>query len=467
MPRFIVILFTLAWGLGIILGELLSWSLLAGGSVVLLTVGSWTRRGRLVAMMTVALVAGCWRVQTAIAGQAQATDRLIRVESAVTGLVQRATLLDGELTLDLTALHIGERHYVGTGRVTMGDSLTVQAGDRLEVLCRWLAPRDRNLRRWQAQNLVADCRWPEQTRVVGREESWRATLARWRAGLVEKIMSDYHSPQSDLLAGILLGVQETMTEGLRQEFRATGTSHIVALSGFNVTIIITVMAGALSALIGRRLAVAPMMVFVIAFVIMTGASASVTRAAVMAIIALLAVQLGRPVAISRVLAYALVAMTAINPLLLGYDLGFQLSFLATIGLVYCSALLETRLRFIPATFALRSNFATTLGAMVATEPLLLWTFGRLSIVAPLVNLAVLPFIPLIMATGAIGLIVPWAVPVTDALLRLVLGIIGAAAGWPLAQVTPPWWVAALGVSITLALMLHWFYEAAKKTSTDR
>lgn len=463
MPRIFVLIGAGGFGLGLILGEFVAtiWpaSILVLASLV---VWVWTHRGFKVLLFLAMVLLGMFRIQQATRSLDTAATTLVNTAQPLDGLVTRVSEQWGRQEIDIAGLRNHEITISGGGRVTSLEILQLEPGDRISVDCRWTALAPDRKRRWQSQGLLAECRNPRTIEQLGRDHGWRAWLASLRGRLVTRIQHQYHHPQSDLLAGILLGVQESMAPDLRQDFRATGTSHIVALSGFNVTIIITILSGTLVAIIGRRLAWWPTLALIIGFVIMTGASASVTRAAVMAVIVMVGQQSGRPVASSRLLSYTMVIMTAVNPLILRYDLGFQLSFLATIGLVYISPSVSARLGWVPTMADLRGNLSSTLAAMISTEPLLLWTFGRFSVVAPLVNLAVLPFIPLIMAMGVVALILPLAVPVTDALLRLVLWVITTAGSWSFAQAMTPWWVAGGIAAAAVMITIRWVYEANTK-----
>lgn len=468
MPRVFVLLGTIGFSIGVVLGEYLQtlWPLIAA-IVVSLVFWSWTRRGlRLVVLVTMVLI-GSARIHQSITSLDESTAGLVANDASLSGLVTRVSENSGRQTIEVMNLDRAGLPSTGGGRIHPTDIRQVEPGDLLIVDCRWIAPDPDKRRRGQSQGVLVECWNPAKIQNLGMGRDWRARLARARGQLVARIGRQYHHPQSDLLAGILLGFQDSMSAELRQDFRATGTSHIVALSGFNVTIIITILASTLTSMIGRRLAVWPTLALIIGFVIMTGASASVTRAAVMTAIVMAAQLAGRPAAPSRILAYTALTMVAVNPFLLRYDLGFQLSFLATFGLIYLASAISTRLVKIPEMASLRGNLASTLAAMIATEPLLLWTFGRFSIVAPVVNIAVLPFIPLIMATGAVALIFPLAVPITDALLRLVLWVITTAGSWSLAQVMTPWWVAGGLAGLAAMLILRIIYVTHDQDTPQR
>jgi competence protein ComEC len=173
---------------------------------------------------------------------------------------------------------------------------------------------------------------------------------------------------------------------------------------------------------------------------------------------------------SRLLAYTAIIMLWHNPLLLWHDLGFQLSFLATIGLVGLSEPLTKKLTVVPDVLGMRVNLATTLGAILMTEPLLLWRFGRLSLVAPFVNISVLPLIPMAMGIGSLSLLgLIWApigavfVPMTDALLRVVLGLISFGASLPQAMIYLPYIGTTLISCLCCVIIWHLLHHHETET----
>lgn len=219
--------------------------------------------------------------------------------------------------------------------------------------------------------------------------------------LTNQINKILNEPQAAFLDGLLFGSRASIPADLKNSFNRTGTTHIIAVSGFNITII----AGALLALlrglyIPRKKAFWLAVLGVVFFVLLTGASASVVRAGIMGLVVLLARQVGRLSQVGRLLILTAFLMLLVNPRLLFFDAGFQLSFAATLGLVYISPLLEEYFKKAPKFFGIRDALLITLSAIIATTPLILYLFGRLSLVAPLANLLILPVIPLTMAVGS-------------------------------------------------------------------
>lgn len=219
-------------------------------------------------------------------------------------------------------------------------------------------------------------------------------------------------PESALLNGILIGDDNDIPDALKQAFRRTGTSHIVAISGFNVSIVIALVTMLLGRLIGPRRAAAIALPAIAVYVVFVGMSASVLRAAWMSSLALIGLLFWRKGFTMNTLCAAAAIMLIIDPNLL-YDVGFQLSFMATLGLVLYAnhftrpveawvntRILSTRLRK-PVMLVLEGVMVTT-AAQVTTLPLILVTFNQLSHVALLVNALVLPLQPALMVLGALA-----------------------------------------------------------------
>lgn len=235
-------------------------------------------------------------------------------------------------------------------------------------------------------------------------------------------------PQAALLTGILLGVEAGIPADLMDDFAATGTSHIIAISGFNITIVAGVLTRVAERISGKRRAVWIALGGVAIYTVLVGASAAVVRAALMGALYLLARCLGRSTYAPISLAAAAIAMTAWNPYIL-WDVGFQLSFAATIGLVLYADPLErgcerALTRFLSVARArkivnlLRDALLVTLAAQITTTPLILLYFGRLSLITLVTNLLILPVQPHVMIIGGLAL-----------LLGLILRPLGQATAW--------------------------------------
>lgn len=227
-------------------------------------------------------------------------------------------------------------------------------------------------------------------------------------------------PHASFMAGLILGERKSMPPELLDQFAKTGTTHIVALSGYNISIVadsFLKFLGWFSLPFSWSFALAT--VGIIAFTILTGASASIVRAAIMGILVLIARKEGRLYHVRNALVFAGAMMVFQNPKILRFDTAFQLSFLATLGLIYVSPIIDEyveRLKRRAQDFFgvprdergfrkkakksfVREIFTATISAQVFVLPLLIFNFGRVSLVSPLSNLAVLMAIPSTMLFG--------------------------------------------------------------------
>jgi competence protein ComEC len=264
-------------------------------------------------------------------------------------------------------------------------------------------------------------------------------------GTIEKIMP---FPEVSLLEGIILGNKQIFSENLKNSLNVTGTSHIVAISGMNIVIISEIMMFVLVALgLWRKHAFWFVLVLIFLFIIMVGAPASAVRAGIMGAILLYAQKIGRISNASRIMVFAAAIMLAFNPLLLRYDVGFQLSFLAVFGLIYIKPIFdELILKRIKKEElnGLLQIITTTLAAQIAVLPVLIYNFGRISFISPLANVLIVPFIPFLTAVGLI--FIGGAI---------ICGSLGKILLWP----------AYLGVAYVLKI-IDWFSRipwAAKET----
>lgn len=240
---------------------------------------------------------------------------------------------------------------------------------------------------------------------------------RWLLGLKEGLAGNLAralpEPQAALAQGILLGLRTFIPQELMDAFNRSGTTHIIVISGYNLTLLAGYLVRAGQPLVGRRRALWLSLGAISLYTLLVGAQPPVVRAALMSAIFILGTYLGRQAQATIALALAAATMTAFQPLLL-WDVSFQLSFAATAGLIFISPVLQGALQRLwrppgrkvggPAARIHRSlieNLAVTAAATAAVLPLLLVNFQRLSLVAPLANLLVLPALPGIMLTGAL------------------------------------------------------------------
>jgi competence protein ComEC len=249
---------------------------------------------------------------------------------------------------------------------------------------------------------------------------------------LDNIYRMFPDPESSLLAGILLGVDTGLTQELQQAFKDTGTAHIIAISGFNMSIIAGLFVVFFSRFLGPRRGAFFAILGIILYTILVGGGAAVVRAAIMGSLALFARQVGRrQFALNTLLAVALL-MCLWNPLYI-WDVGFQLSFFATLGLIlyaepfsqFANGMIT---KYLPTSTAERfaelfSEFVLlTLAAQVTTIPIMAYHFQRISLVSFLANPFILPAQPAVMILGGLAVLL--------SLVWLPLGQIAAWVAWP-------------------------------------
>jgi len=173
--------------------------------------------------------------------------------------------------------------------------------------------------------------------------------------------------EAAFLSGLTLGGRSDFSKNFKEAMKKSGTTHLVALSGYNITIIAWAMANFFAFFFKRKKVFALTTMAIIGFVIMTGAEASVTRAAVMGMLILLASQVGRIYDVRNALMLAGLVMVLLNPKILTYDLGFQFSFLALMGIVYLKPAIQKFFNISEDTgfLSLKDHFLNTTAAQIA------------------------------------------------------------------------------------------------------
>ncbi|MBU6431284.1 MAG: ComEC family competence protein [Patescibacteria group bacterium] len=270
-------------------------------------------------------------------------------------------------------------------------------------------------------------------------------------------------PHSSLLSGLLLGAKQSLGKDLLADFRKAGVIHIVVLSGYNITIVAEAIMSAFSFL-PKFGSISLGALGIILFAIMTGGSATVIRASAMALLVVLAKATRRQYDITRALIIVGLFMLIQNPKILVFDSSFQLSFLATLALIYVSPIVEKKLQFIPAKFKLREFATATVSTQIFVLPLLLYKMGELSLVGLPVNILILAFIPLTMLfgflTGAISFIsvalsIPFAFA-SYAFLSYELKVVEIFSSLPFASISVPYSPAWLmvGIYFVYGIIIH-------------
>lgn len=317
--------------------------------------------------------------------------------------IQGAVVKEPDIRSKQINLTISPEGFVGNILVNAGRYPEYQYGDLLKISGKLEEPFESEefsyknyLSRYDTYALM---RFPKIEKLAyDKGNPVTAVLLRIKAKFQEVLSKSLPEPHNALMLGLILGLKKALPQDLKEALIIAGVSHIVVISGYNISII-TKNILKTRAWWGRRVAFWLSLLVVLAFVVMTGAEASVIRAAVMGLLLAIALNVGRIYQAANALVFAGALMVALSPKILRFDTGFQLSFLATLGLIYLTPMFERWLAFLPDILGFRTNLSSTLGAQIFTLPLLVYYFDRISVFALPANVLILWVIPYTMFFG--------------------------------------------------------------------
>lgn len=462
-----LIYLTVAWSLGILLARTLGLTMpwmsgLTLVGAVGLAAACVRRRGRLIAVLALALLAGGWRY--ALAQPAFDASALASYNDSgsvtVWGYVSaepsvRATYTQLEITAEWLDAGADPKPVCGKMILNAPPYPAYAYGDRLRLQGVLETPPIFDTFSYReylaARGVHSLMRRPQITTQPGRGGSAllrdiygiKATLRR----TIEDVLPD---PEAGLLAGIVLGLGHTLPDELLEAFRLAGLTHLIVISGFNIGVVAQAVMVLSQGWAHRWATLAGSLCAVALFVLLVGPSPPVMRAAWMGGLTIAAQLAGRRSHALTALAASCLIMTAGNPLLL-WSVSFQLSFVSTLALILLEPALARRLHDWAVGddgdtahrhwfFLTRDVLIATLAAQLATLPLIWAHFGQISLLALLTNLVVLPLQPAIMALGLLA--------IGGGLVWLPLGRVLGWLVWPLLHLTI--WVAQVCARIPRA-----------------
>lgn len=238
----------------------------------------------------------------------------------------------------------------------------------------------------------------------------------FRTGMVEIIEKTLPSPSGDLLIAMLYGQRERLPEDVEENFRRAGVGHLMAVSGLHVGLVAAFALGLLR-LVGlrSRLALIPVIMIVISYAYLTGMRPSAIRAALMVSVALGATLFDREHDIPSAVSFAALVTIFFNPLLL-FTLGFQLSYAATITLIYAYKPLLELIKLLPCPHLLQKPLAVTMAAQIGVLPLSIYYFHTIPTGALIFNLILMPLLAFVLGLGLSGAIIALFIPAIGELL---------------------------------------------------
>ncbi|MFH0912567.1 MAG: ComEC/Rec2 family competence protein [Patescibacteria group bacterium] len=426
------------------------------------------------AVFLLAMILGNWRLGVALIIPDADVSHYINQTISIHGIIiddPQTKSSDVQFTLRAATV---EDDLVVSGKVLVKTDLhsDYQYGNVVTAICKLTSPGDSNqsgyARYLSRFGTYALCDYPivtvEQEFAGNPIWRWLYQIKQYFLEMTEQVLPE---PTAGLLSGLLLGIGSALPDNLMDSFNATGLTHIVALSGFNISIVAGAILGLLRWLpLSGRVSVAIVMIWL--FVLLTGAAPSAIRAAIMGVLILSAGLVGRLADITTSLSLTAAGMVMANPKILAGDIGFQLSFLATVGIIYLSPVMRRYLRRWPD--LLCGLACPTLAALILVTPLLALNFGRVSLIAPITNVLVVPLVPIAMLLGFwavaggfiqadLGAILGW---IAWAPLRLMVVLAEYFRGFPGAsiniEVHSTWWIWLYYLGIVIFLINYYVQQ---------
>ncbi len=384
----------------------------------------FTKPTRLIIFILLALLVGLWRY-----GQSEIPKNISTVQDHVGVATQVSGTVSSEVEkrISYQQLIIDDVSVAGSvsyGKVLLRAPLYPEVfyGNNVQFNCKLEKPEPFNGFAYdkflQTKGVLAVCAFPQYLDVISNEKpSMIGMLLSLKRNLVHRLRELVPEPHASFLSGLVFGGSSSLSKDIKDDFARTGTSHILAASGFNVSLFSLIFLGwLLRSPLGRKKSLVLTVGLLFVYLVLAGATPAVLRATLMGLLVLASQWVKRKPYYLNLILLTAAFMLFINPRILLHDVGFQLSFAATIALITIPQKWDKAFSFIPNRLRLRTSFVASLAAIVVTLPIVLWHFGTISVVAPIVNLFVLPLVPYAMAivlamlavsfvSGALGLVI--------------------------------------------------------------
>jgi competence protein ComEC len=349
------------------------------------------------------------------------------------------------------------------------DPLRAVRGDRIRATGRILVPEDPDFGGFLLQRgLAAELEVDEAERLGPSDVAFIRWAQSFRGLVGGSIRDLFPSREAGLLLGLSLGDDTLLDPALERDFRASGLSHLLVVSGGNVAMVLAPVLALGSLLgLGRWPRFALGLGTVVFFVVLTGAEPSVLRAGTMAGLTLLAILLGRPRSAGSILAASVFVLLVLDPSLV-WQVGFQLSVAATAGMVALATPVADRLRFLPRPVALAAG--ATVAAQLGVTPMLLYHFHEVPLATLVANVLAFPAVAPAMLLGLVaagaGLVVPGVGRFFAALalvpMRYLEGVADQAARAPVPWITGRG-TPTLVVGLLVVVALAWWIRSGRGT----
>ncbi len=329
----------------------------------------------------------------------------------LTGMVKRVSQIDSgqQVDIKISSLNNSDELLSSTFRLYAKPFPELKYGDVVSVSGVLKPIEGPSSGYYAKEGIGAVMSFPKKLEITAHDQGSRffAVLYKARDYVRHTFEQILPGEQATLMTGLVIGKSSGFSKEFSEKLKITGTTHLVALSGYNISTVLNWFTALFGFFLLRKRALWFSIAAVIAFVLMTGAEASVVRAAIMATIMVVAERSERVYVARNAIVFTALLMILINPRLLAFDIGFQLSFAALIGIVYVApalaALLRLDLKKKPGVLKWRENLITTFSAQIAVLPILMMNFGFITPISILTNVLLLSFIPATMVLGVIVL----------------------------------------------------------------
>ncbi len=252
----------------------------------------------------------------------------------------------------------------------------------------------------KSEQVIGQISFPKEVTIDRHSPpSFKSGLFSLRDKIITVFKKSLPYEEAGLLSGLVVGSKESFSDEFKNAMSKSGTTHIVALSGYNTMIIMNYTVSFLINFFKKPKALIFSFFLITCFVLLAGGEASIVRAAIMSAVSAIAPLIGRIYKPRNAIALTALIMTLVNPTIIAYDIGFQLSFLALIGIIYLKPLIEKLIKTQNNTLNWRENLTTTLSAQIIVTPLIIFYFKIFSITALLANMLILPLVPLTTGLG--------------------------------------------------------------------
>ena len=326
-------------------------------------------------------------------------------------------------------LSAGDQKYTGRIRITTDANQDYSYGQKL-VITGQLQPVEDFADNFSYQGYLARdnifylSHYPEILTNGPDQRNYFYYIYQLKNYLEKQIHNNHPPPLSDLLSGLLLGTRQALPDQTYQAFKTVGLTHIIVVSGFNLTIFSGLFLKLLRGRLPRLICLIITLFCLIVFTVITGAEASIVRALIMITLMIVGPFLSRQSSGFQSILLAATIMVGFNPLILWYDPGFHLSFLATMGLALFGTPFDNIFSQLRLPAFITGTLAETLAASLLSLPYVAKNFGTLSLIFPVTNIIILPLIPFTMLAGVSNLIISAAnLPLITPLIRLSTDIL--------------------------------------------